>query len=186
MIGIGFREAKALFFDSQGIIKAFSRAERRVFSQFGGFTRTTARRSMRTVGKRKRKAITAIIDKLKSPAARYNEAYRTRLYAELDAARRAATSPPNHPPNAIVGTIKKLTVFAADTQKHSVVIGPTLANKPTGAPRNLEEGGTATLVSKKTGKARTVKIKKRPFMKPAFDKAKSRLPKMWRDSIRKG
>jgi hypothetical protein len=63
-----------------------------------------------------------------------------------------------------------------------VVIGPTLTKEGSQAPRLLEHGGDAVL--KEGGKARHVRYRSRPFMQPAFEQEKQRLPSLWRDSVR--
>lgn len=57
--------------------------------------------------------------------------------------RKRKVSEPGNPPFSRKGTLKKLIFFSYDTNKKSVVIGPTKFGKGE-APRLLEEGGTAT------------------------------------------
>ncbi len=49
VIGLGFRidQAKGLFFDSEAVLAATTRAERRVLSRFGSFVRRRAKSSIR-------------------------------------------------------------------------------------------------------------------------------------------
>jgi hypothetical protein len=184
MIGMKFNAAKNLFFDRKTVKGALTATERKVLNQFGGLTRKIAKNSMKNLGKRARTKIAALQEKLRSVAARVNPAYRARIETELEAARQKNRSPPGKPPRAIVGTIKKLLVYAADLNRRSVVIGPTLSNKPTGAPRTLEEGGRALVGFSRRAKKRRVKIARRPYMLPAFKAAKTKLPQMWKDSVK--
>ena len=77
------------------------------------------------------------------------------------------TSPAGQPPYSHTGALKKFIFFGYDPGTKSVVIGPTLAGSQSGAPAALEQGGPARL-SEKT-KTRTVLVRARPYMKPAFD-----------------
>lgn len=52
MTGIGFRIPKSSFFDRPKVMNAVDRGTRRVFSKFGAFVRTTARRSIKRPPKR--------------------------------------------------------------------------------------------------------------------------------------
>ncbi|HOM77082.1 MAG TPA: hypothetical protein PLE88_11245, partial [Anaerohalosphaeraceae bacterium] len=71
-----------------------------------------------------------------------------------------------------------------DRQKDSVVIGPTrlTENNRGEAPSILEYGGRTTIQAKK--KKTRVRIRSRPFMGPAFEKEKSTLPSLWKNSIK--
>jgi hypothetical protein len=77
-----------------------------------------------------------------------------------------------NPPKSHVGTLKRMIYYAWDPDHRSVVIGPELFSPMSGAPENLEHGGTAFIRRKK----RVVRIAKRPFMQPAFDKEVEKLP----------
>jgi len=146
---------KRMFFDRKAVTGAVGRATRKVFSRFGAFVRTAARSSIR---KRKR------------------------------------TSAPGEPPSSHTGLLKRFIFFGYDRQRRSVVIGPQRLNQKTGdlpagqagAPEALEHGGITTFVEGLRGRRRKrrVKIKARPFMGPAFDKEKPKLPAMWANSVR--
>ncbi|MBI1373633.1 MAG: hypothetical protein GC159_12965 [Phycisphaera sp.] len=96
--------------------------------------------------------------------------------------KRKKSSPPGSPPSSHVGLLKKFIFFGYEPQKRSVVIGPVqLTQKGRGeAPRLLEHGGTAPA---KRGKKRAT-YRPRPYMGPAFEKERPKLPAMWRDSIK--
>lgn len=97
--------------------------------------------------------------------------------------KRKGISPPGGPPYSHVGTLRDLIFFSYDEARRSVVIGPTLSRRPTGAPENLEYGGEADIPQRR-GKPARAKIRPRPFMGPAFEAEKPGLPAMWRDSVR--
>ena len=105
-----------------------------------------------------------------------------RTRARTSIRKRKGTSAPGSQPYSHVGTLRELIFFSYDREAQSVVIGPTLASDPTGAPENLEYGGAADLPEGR--KSRRVKIKPRPFMGPAFEAEKPGLPAMWKDSVR--
>lgn len=102
------------------------------------------------------------------------------------------------PPRSHLGTLKRFIFFAYEAVTRSVVIGPALVPGKRGdAPRALEKGGTVTIdaaARKRLGRHRRgrlvlaasrLKVKARPFMGPALEKERPKLPDMWRDSIRK-
>jgi hypothetical protein len=61
-----------------------------------------------------------------------------------------------------VSPLRELTFYSYDRASKSVVIGPAIGGSRSGAPRTLEEGGTARVAG------RTVTIRPRPTMEPAF------------------
>jgi hypothetical protein len=149
--------AKALFFDRRKVQDAMDRTTRRVFSRYGAVTRLDAKRSLR-----KRKS--------------------------------GAPSPPGQPPRSRTGLLRRSIYYAADLRKRSVVIGPVRLSKGDDAPELHEYGGTAKrrFVLKRnprTGKLepryrakakpRTVRYEPRPFMGPAAERTRQRLPEFW-------
>lgn len=99
--------------------------------------------------------------------------------------RRKGVSPPGTPPNAHVGTLKRLISFAVDTTEQSVVAGPeifsgkgtTRTNKT--IPDLMDSGGAA-LIDTVSGKDRQVKKQPavfvpRPFVDPALEKSADKL-----------
>jgi len=96
--------------------------------------------------------------------------------------KRKKASAPGTPPSSHTGLLKRFIFFGFDTQKRSVVIGPTrlTENNRGEAPSILEYGGRTTVGKKKTH----VRIRPRPFMGPAFEKEKPNLPAMWKNSIK--
>jgi len=105
-----------------------------------------------------------------------------RRRAQTSIRKRKGTSPPGGPPYSHVGTLRRLLFFGYDRAAQSVVIGPVLSTRPTGAPKNLEYGGTADVPHQ--GKTVRARIRPRPFMGPALAAELPGLPQMWRDSVR--
>jgi hypothetical protein len=56
------------------------------------------------------------------------------------------------------------------------------------APNVLEYGGDTVVFRRRGGKltSQKVKIAPRPYMAPALEKERPRLPLLWRNSVRKG
>jgi len=102
--------------------------------------------------------------------------------------KRKRASAPGQPPSSHTGLLKRFIFFAYDPGRKSVVIGPARLNQKVGnAPHALEHGGRSRVTAGRRRRrrvTRTVTIGARPFMGPAFDKEKPKLPAMWRDSIR--
>jgi hypothetical protein len=93
--------------------------------------------------------------------------------------KRKKTSAPGQPPTSHTGFLKRFIFFSFDPNRKSVVIGPMRLNqKTTDAPHTLEYGGSTTLDKKK------VNIRPRPYMGPAFEKEKPKLPQMWKNAIK--
>jgi len=98
--------------------------------------------------------------------------------------KRKNPSSPGQPPSSHTGLLKKFIYFGYDPRKQSVVIGPVrLSERGRGeAPHLLEYGGNTTVTQH--GKRRRANIRARPFMGPAFEHEKPKLPAMWKSSIR--
>lgn len=97
--------------------------------------------------------------------------------------KRRRSSSPGQPPSSHTGLLKRFIFFVYDRAKRSVIIGPArLAGKVGQAPEALEYGGR----SKATTRSKTYStyIESRPFMRPAFEQEKPKLPGMWQDSIK--
>ncbi len=103
-----------------------------------------------------------------------------RRTAKQSIRKRKASSAPGQPPSSHTGLLKRFIFFGYDSQNESVVIGPArlTENNRGEAPSILEYGGRTTVKKKR------VKISARPFMGPAFEKEKPKLPSMWKDSVK--
>lgn len=95
------------------------------------------------------------------------------------------TSQPGKPPYSHEGSLRRLIFFGYDPQRDSVVIGPVGFRRST-APEALEHGGRSVLYRRRRGRlvAERVRVRARPFMKPALDKERPKLAAVWRNSIR--
>ena len=106
-----------------------------------------------------------------------------RTGAQHSIRRRKAVSQPGQPPSSHVGTLRRLIFFGYDVEQKSVVIGPTPFGGSAEAPPLLECGGRARRKDRR-GKSVTATYRPRPFMGPAFEQEKPKLPAMWQDSVR--
>lgn len=88
-------------------------------------------------------------------------------------------SQPGKPPFAKKGQLKKLLFFSYDPQTRSVVVGPAAFGKAE-APAALEFGGTVSSPRRKRrgkpGKPQRVDVAPRPFMGPALEVSKDKIP----------
>jgi len=105
-----------------------------------------------------------------------------RQRAKTSIRKKKGTSPPGSPPYSHVGLLRKFILFAYEPQRKGVVIGPVLIKAGSPAPRLLEYGGDVVIEDR--GKKRIARYRPRPYMRPAFEAEKSRLPDLWRNSIR--
>ena len=150
------------FFNSEKVMKLLSDAERKTLSKFGAYVRQTAKRSIRpAINLNRKERLAAKKSQQQEPKPLYQ------------------ASQPGEAPRSRQGDLKKFILFGYDAGSHSVVIGPTLTSRSDGlTPGRLEFGGEVKL---KNG--RTVRVLKRPFMKPAFDKELARMPALFADSF---
>lgn len=96
-----------------------------------------------------------------------------RLIARRSIRRRKSKSPAGAPPSTRRGQLKRAILFHVSDDKEEAVIGPDFDNAGTSASAH-EYGGLY-----KGGRYR-----KRPFMGPALQKIKPRLPHMWGNSVK--
>ena len=96
--------------------------------------------------------------------------------------KRKRTSALGEPPSSHTGLLRKFIFFGYDRADRTVVIGPIPLRAKAEAPELLEHGGR---VHRKVGKRRrrTMTYRPRPFMGPAFEINKPKLPAMWKDSV---
>ena len=97
--------------------------------------------------------------------------------------KRKAVSQPGQPPSSHVGLLKRLLFFGYDTTRRSVVIGPTPLRGEAQAPPLLEYGGRARRKDRR-GKTVAAKYRPRPFMGPALEKERPKLPGLWANSVK--
>lgn len=101
---------------------------------------------------------------------------------------RKGSAPPGSPPYSHTGLLRRLIYFGYDPRKRSVVIGPARLNQrspygPTTVPEVLEEGGVVQ--TKRRGKRAALRFRGNPYMGPAFEAEKSKLPALWAGSVKK-
>ena len=101
---------------------------------------------------------------------------------------RKRISRPGEPPSSHAGHLRRLIFFGYDRQRDSVVVGP-IGFRRSKAPSVLEFGGRTVVESgrrRRRKEKRKVRIAPRPYMGPALEKERSNLPKVWRNSVRRG
>ena len=133
-----------------------------------------------------RKAVTDKVDRTTRKVLSRFGAF-VRRTAKSSIRKRKRVSSVGQPPSSHSGILKKFIFFGYEPAKRNVVIGPAKLNQKIGdAPHALERGGASTVIQGRRGrrKKRRVKIKARPFMGPAFNKEKPKLPAMWAGSIK--
>ena len=101
--------------------------------------------------------------------------------AKTSIRKRKGISPPGHPPYSHVGLLRKFIFFAYDPARQSVVIGPVLLRSDSQVPSLLEYGGVIVRRTKK--RTRRLRYRPRPYMRPAFEQEKLKLPDLWRNSV---
>jgi hypothetical protein len=101
--------------------------------------------------------------------------------------KRKGSAPPGQPPHSHEGSLRRLIFFGYDRGTDSVVVGPVGFSR-SNAPNVLEFGGKTVVERRRRGKRerRSVRIAKRAFMGPALEKERSKLPKLWANSVRGG
>ncbi len=128
------------------------------------------------------KAVTSRVDKAARKALSKFGAF-VRTAAKHSIRKRKAVSEPGSPPSSHAGHLRRLIYFGYDARRKNVVIGPTPFRGTAEAPPLLEYGGRARRKDRK-GKNVLATYEARPFMGPAFEREKPKLPAMWRDSVR--
>jgi hypothetical protein len=106
-----------------------------------------------------------------------------RTTAKHSIRKRKAVSQPGSPPSSHVGTLKRLIFFGYDPARKSVVIGPTPFRSEVEAPPLLEYGGRALCKDRKGNRVMAT-YRPRPFMGPAFEQEKPKLPALWANSVK--
>jgi hypothetical protein len=110
-----------------------------------------------------------------------------RTSARTSVRKRKGSAPAGGPPHSHEGSLRRLILFGYDKASDSVVVGP-VGFKNSTAPGALEYGGAATVTRRRAGRreTRTVQIASRPYMGPALEKERPKLPLLWRNSVRRG
>jgi len=96
-----------------------------------------------------------------------------RLTARRSIRRRKTASPAGQPPHTRKGQLKRAIGYAVEEQAKAVVVGPEA--------EAVGESGRAHEIG---GLFRRERYPRRPFMRPALEKLRSRLPRMWANSVR--
>ena len=110
-----------------------------------------------------------------------------RTAARTSIRKRKGSAPAGKPPHSHEGSLRRLILFGYDKAADSVVVGPVGFKKST-APNVLEYGGDTIVLRRRGGRltSQRVKIAARPYMVPALEKERPKLPLLWRNSIRRG
>jgi len=96
-----------------------------------------------------------------------------RLAAVRSVRKRKGPAPQGEPPHTHTRRLPRAIKYAVEKQRQVVVIGP-----------DVESFGTAGKAHEHGGKFRGERYPKRPFMGPALEKTKDRLPKFWAGSVK--
>lgn len=99
---------------------------------------------------------------------------------------RHRASAPGQPPSSHMGLLRRFIFFSYEPEKRSVIIGPARLNQKVGnAPQALEYGGRSEDMVGLRGqrRRRSLYIRARPYMGPAFEKVKPQLPDLWAGSV---
>lgn len=130
-----------------------------------------------------RKAVTNAVDRATRKVLGKFGAY-VRTTARSSIRRRKKVSAPGQPPTSWTGLLKRFLFFAYEPDRKSVVIGPARFDKSDGEALPLLEYGGRTTRRDRKGKRRAANYRARPYMGPAFEKERKKLPDLWRDSVR--
>ncbi len=96
-----------------------------------------------------------------------------RMAARRSIKRGGGKSQEGTPPHTRKGRLKNAIMYAVERERQSVVIGP-----------DVEMAGAAGKAHEFGGRYRKENYPKRPFMGPALEKLRSRIPSMWAKSVR--
>ena len=149
---------KEQFFDRKKVINETNKKTRRSLSRFGYYVMSDARRSMRKGTFRK------VGKPTRDTAGRFVATDRPRVKVHSRA---------GSPPRVWEGLVKRLTLFAYDPYRMSVVIGTIGDSRPRSAPRLLEYGGRIpyNFITAQGYRVRGVGyMEPRPYLRPAFDR----------------
>jgi hypothetical protein len=208
MIGMKIDAVKGLFFDKPAVIGAMERATVRVFNRFGAYVRLTARRSIRKIGKKGKASLPG------QPPKSRTGLLREHIYYVYDKNTRSVvigaallnrstwaqktlegggTIRQKNPRRRFrkIGDGGEIRIIAAAhaggrnalgqfQEASAAEVGYTLLSTQAQADRanrlNEELYGPAEIVAA---------ILPRPYMAPAFETAKEKLPSLWENAISK-
>lgn len=168
------------FFDRTKVVNTVGARRRKAWSHFGGYVRKVAKNSI----KGKSREV-----KLASMPKEWRRSYHIRMWRFKKGKGPRPRLPrkpsaPGTPPTSQSGTLERFLFYSLDPARKSVVVGPELVFSPTYGNTTtmglLEKGGS---VRKKSG--RVIKHPQRPYMLPAFETAKQRLPQIWIEAVGK-
>ena len=155
MFGVTLKAAKSQFFDWNKLRHLTGKSVEKNMSAFGALAMTIARRSIR-YGKK--------------PSAPGKPPTGHKTGRKL---KKGKMQP--------VSLLRENILFFAT--RNGVIIGPVkLSNKSGDALPELEQGGASQIKTSKGVKK--IQVKARPFMVPALAVTQSKLPSMWRNSIK--
>ena len=96
-----------------------------------------------------------------------------RLTARRSVRKRKGRSPAGTPPHTHTRRLPRAIKYAVEKAHSVVVVGP-----------DVESFGTAGAAHEHGGEFRGEHYQRRPFMGPALEKTKDRLPRLWAGSVR--
>lgn len=133
-----------------------------------------------------RHAVMRAVNKAKRAALSKAGAF-IRVTARRSMRRKKGSAPPGKPPHVHTGLLSRFVYFGYDPASDSVVVGPAGFKRST-APNVLEFGGKSEVRTRRRGKVarRRVTIEARPFMGPALEKERPKLPALWAGSVKGG
>ena len=188
MIGYKLDKAKSMFFDRKTVLSSVDRATRRVLSKFGAYVRTSAKSSIR-----KRKKVS---DPGRPPSSRTGLlkkyiffAYDGRKQSVVIGPVRLNTKYFDRDVQPKTGLVPEVLEYGGSLDVIERKIGPDMWVR-----RDLRRRGSGAIVQalaeKRFVKAngvhhrrRTVRVAPRPYMGPALEREKPKLPAMWAGSI---
>ena len=96
-----------------------------------------------------------------------------RLVAKRSVRKKKGPAPAGQPPHTHTKRLPRAIKYAVEKQRGRVVIGP-----------DVESFGTAGKAHEHGGVYKQEHYEQRPFMGPALEKTKERLPRMWAGSVK--
>jgi hypothetical protein len=176
---VQIRVKNAKFFD-RDVIYGIDLAHHNAMRKFGAYIRRDAQRSMRTARKRKTKKNTKLV--VVGPPGQKR-------------AKRVSSKPsaPGTPPRSVIGHIKRFLWFEYSPEIKNLVVGPIFLPPA----KNKVSKFTVPAMHEQMEKVhayatRILKNKivhstypQRPFMRPAFDRQRKKLPQLYKDSVRR-